>query len=444
MASVEELLKEIQQLLETLSGRFSDLADSISEFRESTPAGDVESLEYPPEEESESVDSMDDTQSLEPPPLEEMFEDIQEAAGTDSGEYKTSEMKAVSQETKKENMEESLAVKEKQPEVLPDVEGALPILSKLARLQEIMEKKGLEVSAKDFAFIPKSTEVYASLSEEDRIGSKGARIVLDCINFLDTISYKYIGEYYAPLQNAVAALVRSLAEFLQSEMGYRVFPLGETSRAEIEQGVPDYTAAVQEKKSYSSAPADAILAIRRRGATLNNDIVRKAQILVSSGERSEVDEILETATGAVASLKAGSERAAEMKLKAIGSLTEWREKLYGTTGDHALTVARYALNLLHTLENPRGLKSGEVFSGQTQRLKKINGRIISILKDGGLSEILVSVGGTFDESYDPSKYERKKVSSDKPEGTILGLLRRGFLDRNGIPIQKAVVAVSSK
>ena len=63
---------------------------------------------------------------------------------------------------------------------------------------------------------------------------------------------------------------------------------------------------------------------------------------------------------------------------------------------------------------------------------------------GGLSEIIVSVGGMFDESYDPSKYERKKVDSAKPEGTILGVLRRGFLDKNGIPIQKAVVAVSGR
>ena len=177
---------------------------------------------------------------------------------------------------------------------------------------------------------------------------------------------------------------------------------------------------------------------------LGGDVVRKAQILTSCGEESEVDNILQTALDAVSSLKANNERAADMKLKAVGSINEWREKLYGSSEEHALTVVRYALNLLYTLENPVGTSSAEMFPEQGQKLKKINSRIVSLLKSNGLSEILVSVGGTFDESYDPSKYERKKVSSDKPDGTIVGVFRKGFLDRNGIPVQKAVIAVSGK
>lgn len=438
MATLAELLKEIRGLLRSLSKRFDELANSISELESPDLAGEYDTSAYSTDEISQTVDSLDDTQSLEPPPPDETGPE----GADDADEPKTSEMKAVSEE---DAGTERIGRKETEPLSPPgDKAGALPVLEKLSRLQEIVEKKKLEVSSKDFAFIPKSTEVYKSLSEKDRVGSKGARIVLDCINFLDTIAYKYVGEHYSALQKAVEALIGSLSEFLSSEVGYRVIPLKEKNRGEIEEAVSDYAESVQEKQAFSSEPAGTILAVRRRGAVLGGDVVRKAQILTSSGEESEVDGILQTALDAVSSLKANSERAADMKLKAVSSLNEWREKLYGSSEEHALTVARYALNLLYTLENPAGASAAEMFPGQGQKLKKINERIVSLLRSNGLSEILVSVGGTFDESYDPSKYERKKVNSDKPDGTIVGVLRKGFLDRNGIPVQKAVIAVSGK
>lgn len=444
MATLAQLLKEIKELLRSLSDRFDELAGSISEFESRESAGDFDTSAYSSDEVSNAVESLDDTQSLEPPPPEEMMNE----SDADADEPKTSEMKAVSDEDAPGERGEREEREETQSLAPPPGEGeklgALPVLERLSRLQEIVDKKKLEVSPKDFAFIPKSTEVYKSMSEEDRVGSKGARIVLDCINFLDTIAYKYVGEYYSALQKAVEALTASLSEFLLSEVGYKVFPLREKSREEIKETVADYSESVQEKQAYSSEPEGTVLAIRRRGAVLGGDVVRKAQILTSCGQKSEIDSLLQTGLNAVSALKANSERAADMKLKAIASITEWREKLYGSSEDHALTIARYALNLLYTLENPIGASAAEMFPEQGQKLRKINDRIVSLLRSNGLSEILVSLGGTFDESYDPSKYERKKINSDKPDGTIVGVFRKGFLDRNGIPVQKAVVAVSGK
>lgn len=453
MATLVELLDEIRQLLTALSSRFDELAQEIAGLESSD--SDPETRDFQLPSEPEPVESTDDTQSLEPPPLDEVPQALSYEVATppenpdedtktvEADEPKTSEMKAVAREGASMETAEIKA----DEEILappPTAAGALPLLEKLARLQEIVTKKELEVSAKDFAFVPKSTEVYASLSGEGRVGPKGARIVLDCINFLDSIDYKYVGDYYSSLREAVAALTRSLSEFLQREVGYKIFPLGQETRGEIEAVVPDYSAAVQEKQTYSSAPAGTVVAVRRRGAILDNNVVRKAQLLVSSGEQTKVSSLLEAGLNAVSSLKASSERSAEMKLKGMGSIIEWRDKLSGASEDHAMTVVRYAMNLLHTLENPTGVASGEIFPGQTQKLKKVNDRMVSLLRSAGLSEIIVSVGGVFDESYDPSKYERKKVASDKPEGAILGVLRRGFLDRNGIPVQKAVVAVSGK
>ena len=103
--------------------------------------------------------------------------------------------------------------------------------------------------------------------------------------------------------------------------------LGQKTRGEIQGVVPDYSEAVQEKQAYSSAPDGTIVAIRRRGAILDNNIVRKAQLLVSSGEQTKVSELLEAGLEAVSSLKGSSERSAEMKLKGMGSIIEWRDKL---------------------------------------------------------------------------------------------------------------------
>jgi hypothetical protein len=441
MATLTELLSEIRELLGTLSDKFDKLAWNIASMEPPAPESELDMPTYPPVEGPELIDSSDDTQSLEPPPEDLTGALEEETKVVETDEPKTSEMKAV-----RDGAADTETLKQEEESLMPPPSktGALALLEKLSRLQEIVEKKGLEVSAKDFTFIPKSTEIYASLSDEDRVGSKGARIVLDCINFLDTIAYKLVGEYYSALREAVAAMTRSLSEFLQREVGYKVFPIEEETRVEIEENVPEYAASVQEKKAFSSEPAGTILAVRRRGAIFERDVVRKAWILTSSGEQSEVGDILEAALSVISTLKADSEHAAEMKLKAMGSLMEWREKLFGANKDHALTTARYALNMLHTLENPAGVTSGELFPGQTQKLKKVNDSIVALLRSAGLSEILLSVGGMFDESYDPSKYERKKVASDKPEGYIVGVLRRGFLDRNGIPIQKAVVAVSGK
>jgi molecular chaperone GrpE (heat shock protein) len=429
MADISRLIEEIRQLLRDLSGRFEKLAENMVQPGLIAPDEDSDTSIYSSAEARDIADTLDDTQSLEPPPPDEPRGLLEpDTASPQDDEPKTSEMEAVAADGSTRDKAKS---------------GALPILEKLSRLQELVEKKKLEVSSKDFAFIPKSTEVYMGLSSEDRLGQKGTRILLDCINFLDTISYKYVGSYYAPLRDAVAALTRSLSEFLQHGVGCKVFPLGEETVEDLRAGLDDYEASVQEKQAYGKEPPGTILAIRRRGAA-GTEVMRKAQILVSTGESTETAAVLDAGLNAVSALKSGNDRAAEMKLKAMASLTEWREKLYDSGEDYALTVARYALNLLHTLENPSGVESADLFSGQVQKLKSINDRIASVLRAGGLTEIIVSVGGMFDESYDPSKYERKKVPSDKPEGSIIGVLRRGFLDRNGIPVQKAVVAVSGR
>ena len=70
-------------------------------------------------------------------------------------------------------------------------------------------------------------------------------------------------------------------------------------------------------------------------------------------------------------------------------------------------------------------------------------KLLTYLKKHGYSEIMVVVGEMFDESYSPSKYDRRKIASGEPAGKIIKLIRRGFLDKNAVPVQKAVVGIST-
>jgi hypothetical protein len=123
----------------------------------------------------------------------------------------------------------------------------------------------------------------------------------------------------------------------------------------------------------------------------------------------------------------------------LHSLLGWEEKLFGAPAEYLLTVARYALNLIYSLKDA---PQDRLFHGQTAQLERIANRLTDHLKKSGLSEVIVSIGSLFDESYDPSKYERRRVPGKKSPGVITAVIRPGFLDKNGVPVQKAIVAVS--
>jgi len=76
------------------------------------------------------------------------------------------------------------------------------------------------------------------------------------------------------------------------------------------------------------------------------------------------------------------------------------------------------------------------------RFSEIHKKLLCLIEAGKYTEIVVPLGDKFDETFSPSKYERKQVKSDKPTGVIIGIEKRGFLDSNGVCIQKAIVLVA--
>ena len=69
-------------------------------------------------------------------------------------------------------------------------------------------------------------------------------------------------------------------------------------------------------------------------------------------------------------------------------------------------------------------------------------RLVAELSERGIKQFPVRIGTMFDDSYSTSKYERKMVPSDKPKGTIVSVLQLGFVNRDGVPVQKAILGVS--
>ncbi|MFH1377391.1 MAG: hypothetical protein ABIH86_01395 [Planctomycetota bacterium] len=65
-----------------------------------------------------------------------------------------------------------------------------------------------------------------------------------------------------------------------------------------------------------------------------------------------------------------------------------------------------------------------------------------LLQTRGFKELFVGIGEDFGDNYSPTKYERKKVPSSAPLNQIVRVIQPGFMNSSGIPVQKAVVAVS--
>ena len=171
------------------------------------------------------------------------------------------------------------------------------------------------------------------------------------------------------------------------------------------------------------------MAVARHGLKVNGSLALKPAVLVSSGESSELGKAM--AAGLAALIKPRGGHAADAKLRAQ-SLRELRnlcKQLPGADEDKLRQVCQYAINAVHNCNVEKSLDS-------------VVGKLVDYLKGAGYSEIYVGVGQKFDESYSPSKYERRKVSSDKELGTIIGIQQRGFLNKSGVPVQKAIVLVS--
>ena len=218
-----------------------------------------------------------------------------------------------------------------------------------------------------------------------------------------------------------------LLTHLESDRGFEIFPrpLEETTRM-VRGRISAYDKAVKENPVFDERPEGTIVGVLQHGAMLKGKPYAPAQILVSTGRGSEFAQICRRIMVMVLREAA---KGGEPMFKAAGEIRKLLSRFESGQDEEPIT-ARYVVNVLHE-NNASGV------------FKKTIKDLLDHLRKLGYAEIIVGVGKMFDESYSPGKYERRKVSSGEPEGTIVGVIQRGFLDRNGVAVQKAVVAVSA-
>jgi hypothetical protein len=267
-----------------------------------------------------------------------------------------------------------------------------------------------------------------SLDEASRGGEKAARILFDCVRFMDVLDRDYSLPGYERLGDTVRRLRRDVAEFLKESSGIEFSP----DPCVPDSDSPAALAALEAKRIGfpSNEPVGRVLAIRKRGAKSPGGS-EPPELLVSTGGAPAGFALAYSLAGAVL---APTELPPKLRQGRAAAAKEIRHKylsqLVNPEGDREATVLRYVANLLQPLN-----KGGAL--GDLMR------PLLGALAELGFRTMPVRIGGTFDDSYSTNKYERKSVPSSQPKGMIVEIPQLGFLNRDGVPVQKATVGVSS-
>ena len=254
------------------------------------------------------------------------------------------------------------------------------VFSRLRKFHARACAAGIDPS--DVAFASVAGDRHAKLPEEKR-----GRLLQDCVRFLEDLLWKYHFLLSPELRGEVFEILREMA-----------------ARAGMD---------VQEETlhSPSSEPEGSVLA----------EISPGRRVLSTGSSSPAADAFLEAARAVgVAPVENPSERA-----EALAALMKLWPRLSGADENGMLTTLRYAVNAIH----PLGLRSTE--------------KLVAFLEEQDIAQIPASPGATFDDSYKPNRYERRRVRSHEKRNTIVRILQRGFVGPDGVPIQRAVVAVSN-
>lgn len=296
-----------------------------------------------------------------------------------------------------------------------------------AEIANLIERNHLVVDPQDYKFATKAAEILSSLPEAERSGEKGARLLVDCVRFLDALERDHPARGYEILAEAARATSARIADFLESSRGIVFVPDPRAGASSLEEA-----RAVPGAKLVpfpSRLPKGQPLWLLKRGVRVGERF-DPPELAVSAGEASAV---LELVQGVSEALLEPREQTVETRKARAAAFKAIRYKLLpqliGADEDKEATILRYVANAMQPL-NEDGSLSNPI------------GRILSELQKRGFTQIPVRIGVPFDDSFSTSKFERRIVRSDKPKGTVVQLIQIGFLNRDRVVAQKAVVGVS--
>jgi hypothetical protein len=228
---------------------------------------------------------------------------------------------------------------------------------------------------------------------------------------------------FAPLWDAAGDAQAQLIDALDET--FEVLPGIDNDPGELRQQMTADPGLCVEKQVPHAEPAGTLVAIHRRALRRGDERVQSAGLLVSGGAEARWQQLLRKGREGLSQTDGAHAPAANTARTKLARLEQ------APPGDDAaeLRLLRFAANALAPLE-------------RLPAVRAVVEKIVTVLRDQGIRDFAVPVGDRFTEQHSASKFERRLVKSARPKGEVLGVLQRGFLDRSGTPLQKAVVQVS--
>jgi hypothetical protein len=293
------------------------------------------------------------------------------------------------------------------------------LLRRLAELPAAAKRSGVSIAPKDLSFAQKAS-VLATQKPDAVTGAAGDQLILRCVQK----EFGNLAGYYLPpydaFQKVLADVEQAFLRYVEDSMGLRFFPYPNETSADAAQRLASADGNITERTVPSLKPAGTPLAVLQRGVVAPNGGVQKAVIAVSGGADSDSARRLLKIGEEIARAPRGGEVMADLQ-KAVNDLSK---------GLPENVVLRELLNTLWAANTDKNL------AGPVQKLIQI------LESEHGWHMLRVRVGDTFGDKHKPDNYERRKVRSSEAPGTIVAVARPGFIDGQGVAVQKAVLNVS--
>ena len=295
------------------------------------------------------------------------------------------------------------------------------LLRRLGEITDAVSNGVGSVAAKDIAFIGKAQQLLAQKGPGAVAGSTGDQLILKCIR----TEFKNLAKYSFPAYDRLWAVIdpveKAFIDHAERKLKIRIFPHPGESPQEAGLRVPEAAGNIAEQKVPSLKPEGSVVAVLQRGAVAPNGSVQQAVVALSGGAATETIKLVLQVGDALAKAAKGGEVA--------GVLNSSVRNLAGGSPENV--VLRELLNALWTANVDKTLAPA------IQRIQEI------LQQRFGWHIMRVHVGEMFGEKHSPSQFERRKVTSDQKPGKIVSILRPGFIDKSGVPVQKAIVGVSA-
>ncbi len=253
----------------------------------------------------------------------------------------------------------------------------------------------------------------------------GDESLIAALNAIDRLVAEHPEPGYAELWDAAGDALAELIDHLDDT--FLVLPGSDNDPGERRNQQTLDPGLCHEKKVSHAEPAGSLVAIHRRALRKGDERVQSAGLVVSAGNEQRWQTLLrqgrEGCTQVPAALTTHA-LAARAKLQRL-------EAKPPSDATSEMRLLRFAANALAPIE-------------RDPHCRPAVDAIIATLRDAGIRDFSVTVGEKFGDQFSAGKYERKLVRSDKPEGTVVAVLQRGFTDRTGTPLQKAIVQVATK